>query len=549
MEGVFGGLEGVYWHPRVSLNKFPDHKYSLRRIVQASQKEEAYKYFIQALQKDPEYAPAFTSLGIYYLEQVSPPDPIRASKCFEKAFELDARETVAARRLTEGFANEKEWDLVEVVAQRTIDGEGGLHAGLEKSELDPDAKYLPQNVWAWKARGVVRFVSSSLLESGSTDDSGKQHYKDYSAAIQDFQVCLRFDPEDQILWVRLGEAYAKAGRQAAAIKALNRASELRPDDWLCKYVTAEVKYQMGLFEDAIPILENILQSQPDAAGPLVLIGRAHLDLGLAQLVGGFLIRAEESFLSAIRIALDIIARVTGFRSTAWKLIGDAATHLSTFSSFVFGDAIRSLLRSIRFLPPPEWAEKVMKIVGLPSLWNDNPIGSLTMVRVAIHACLSQLSLILPNISHSVEWYDFSLALESWILLSQKTTSAEDTSFIKERVFESLTKAVQAEPGNDVYWVGLGNAYFATHAKAAQHAYIKALDIDSRNASTWVNLGLLYFHHEDVELAHEAFYRAQVLDPDNSAAWVGQFLLARANGDHGDVTRLLEHAVSLVKPIV
>lgn len=481
---------------------------------------------------------------------MSPPDPIRASKCFEKAFELDARETEAARRLAEGFANEKEWDLVEVVAQRTIDGEGGLHAGLDKSELDADTKYVPQNVWAWKARGVVRFVSlSPLLETRPIDDSGNQHYKDYSAAIQDFQVCLRFDPEDQILWVRLGEAYAKAGRQAAAIKALNRASELRADDWLCKYVTAEVKCQMSLFEDAIFILENILQSQPDAAGPLVLIARAHLDLGLAHLTGGFLIRAEESFLSTIRIALDIIARVTGFRSTAWKLIGDAATQLSSFSTFVFGDTIRSVLRSIQFLSPPDWAEKVVKIVDLPSFRDDDPIGSLAMIRTAIHAYLSQLSLILPNVSHSVEWYDFSLALESWILLSRETTSAEDISFVKERVFESLKKAVQAEPGNDVYWVGLGNAYFSTHAKAAQHAYIKALDIDSRNASTWVNLGLLYFHHEDVELANEAFYRAQVLDPDNSAAWVGQFLVARANDDRGDATRLLEHAVSLDKPIV
>jgi superkiller protein 3 len=111
------------------------------------------------VKEDPEFAPAFTSLGIYYLEQAPSPDPIRSSKCFQKAFELDARETVAARRLTEGFANDKEWDLVEVVAQRTIDGEGGLNAGLDKSELDADTKYLPMNVWAWKARGVVRFVS------------------------------------------------------------------------------------------------------------------------------------------------------------------------------------------------------------------------------------------------------------------------------------------------------------------------------------------------------------------------------------------------------
>jgi hypothetical protein len=41
-----------------------------------------------------------------------------------------------------------------------------LNAGLDKSELDTDTKYLPMNVWAWKARGVVRFVSIISLLSG-----------------------------------------------------------------------------------------------------------------------------------------------------------------------------------------------------------------------------------------------------------------------------------------------------------------------------------------------------------------------------------------------
>lgn len=111
-----------------------------------------------ALKRSPTFAPAFTYLGIYYSEVVSPPDPNRASKCFQKAFELDPREAEAARRLAEGFAEEGEWDLVEVVARRTIEGEGGLEQG-------PDAKasrrYLPLNAWAWKAVGAVELVCFS----------------------------------------------------------------------------------------------------------------------------------------------------------------------------------------------------------------------------------------------------------------------------------------------------------------------------------------------------------------------------------------------------
>lgn len=119
-------------------------------------RDEAYRYFILSLKRNPSYAPAFTSLGIYYSEFVTPRDPTRASKCFQKAFELDAREGDAARRLADGFAEEREWDLVEVVARRTIEGEGGLDAGLKADGAV--GRFLPTNAWAWKAVGVVELV-------------------------------------------------------------------------------------------------------------------------------------------------------------------------------------------------------------------------------------------------------------------------------------------------------------------------------------------------------------------------------------------------------
>jgi len=81
----------------------------------------------------------------------NPPDPNRASKCFQKAFELDATQADAAKRLAESFAEESEWDLVEVVARRTIEGEGGNEQAI--------SKHLPVNSWAWKALGVVELVN------------------------------------------------------------------------------------------------------------------------------------------------------------------------------------------------------------------------------------------------------------------------------------------------------------------------------------------------------------------------------------------------------
>ena len=137
---------------------FP-HPFQMNLLFIGDKREEAFRYFIQSLKRSPEYAPAFTSLGIYYLECADPPDPTRATKCFQKAFELDEREAEAARRLAEGFAEEREWDLVEVVARRTIDGEGGAEAGVKTTEGSTSARYLPTNAWAWKAVGIVELVS------------------------------------------------------------------------------------------------------------------------------------------------------------------------------------------------------------------------------------------------------------------------------------------------------------------------------------------------------------------------------------------------------
>ena len=96
---------------------------------------------------------------VYTTQSLFPPDPTWASKCFQKAFEPDPQEAYAARRLAEGFAEEREWDIVDVVARRTIDSEGGLDAGMNDEDAVVTGRYLPTNTWAWKAVGVVELVS------------------------------------------------------------------------------------------------------------------------------------------------------------------------------------------------------------------------------------------------------------------------------------------------------------------------------------------------------------------------------------------------------
>ncbi|KAI0322400.1 TPR-like protein [Amylostereum chailletii] len=493
--------------------------------------EDAYGHFISSLKCAASFAPAFTSLGIYYLEAARPADPGRASKCFQKAFELDAREGDAARRLAEGFAEEKEWDLVEVVAKRTIEGEGGSN-DVGGSEMTTVGRYLPKNSWAWKAMGVVNL-----------------NRRNFPSAITAFQVALRADSDDHLLWVRLGEAYTKAGRHAAAIKALNRARELQPDDWICAYFIGDVQRQTGRFPEAISSFENILQARPDEPGVLMSLAQTHLDLGGAEMSMGFTSRAEDSYVKSLRISLRFVEANPGFRGVAWKIMADAMYRLSRTSSFQDVASVRTVVSSVAPLITLDAGSRLAGILPLPVTveeTTEDTLKGMDVLKVALAAYDYRISLGLSDSSAAASaWFDFGLALHALECM----TSAED---VKEKVHKQATtcimEAVRTEPGEAFYWRALGDMNFVGQPKKAQHAYIKSLEIDDKNVVTWTSLGLLYLFHGDPELANETFYRAQILDPDYHLAWVGQGLVATRNGHFADSRALFEHAVSLTADV-
>jgi superkiller protein 3 len=72
---------------------------------------------------------------------------------------------------------------------------------------------------------------------------------------------------------------------------------------------------------------------------------------------------------------------------------------------------------------------------------------------------------------------------------------------------------------------------------------------TKSVVSWTNLGLLYYQHDDLELATEAFHRAQTLDPDYTVAWLGQGMIAASRGHDATARAFFEHAVSLPVDVV
>jgi superkiller protein 3 len=106
---------------------------------------------VTCLKYNHNYAPAYTSLGIFYADIVGDGD--RAYKCFQKAFELDAGETEAAERLARDFADSGQWELVEVVARRVL--EASRKRLSRKRELS----------WPHRALGVAELVCQPEIPS------------------------------------------------------------------------------------------------------------------------------------------------------------------------------------------------------------------------------------------------------------------------------------------------------------------------------------------------------------------------------------------------
>lgn len=311
--------------------------------------------------------------------------------------------------------------------------------------------------------------------------------KNYPSAIQAFQVALRANPNDQILWLRLGEAYSLAGRHSAAVKALGRAHELSPDDWICSFFIGDVHRQMGKFQEAIGTFESILANRPSEIGVVMYLAQTYLDLGRNEVSTAFLARAEQSFGACARMAMKAIRENPGFRSLAWKMVADAIFHLSKHTSYFDTEGIRALLSDVTSLITVNVSDRLLDILTLPSQGGES-LGGRQVLEVAVVAYDHRISLGSSEEStNGPSWHDLGIALSFW---SSQTNRKEAQDRANKQAVACLKKAIHEDPGNDAYWNALGNMNFVAQPKVAQHAYIRALEIDSKVSDVSYTLNLI-----------------------------------------------------------
>lgn len=291
--------------------------------------------------------------------------------------------------------------------------------------------------------------------------------------------------------VRLGESYSKAGRHAAAFKALHRAQELRPEDWVCTYLIGEVHRQTGRFQDAIASFHSVLQIQPNEPGILTSLARTHVDLGLSELYTGFTSRAQDSFVTALQVSFQFLDTNSSFHSFAWKVVADAIYYLSRVSSFTDEAAVKAvLLQACSYLTSdPE--DRLAGSVTIPIKLPDDHLTGTDALKVAVAAYSHRISLgLLGPAATGSAWFDFGLALFN--LAGKILPEGEKRDKALKQALASIKEAIRAQPGEDNYWRALGDMNFVSYPKEAQHAYIRALEINSKVTSLAPHLGCIWF---------------------------------------------------------
>ncbi|KAJ3242718.1 Superkiller protein 3 [Chytriomyces hyalinus] len=516
------------------------HNYRHGKILWAfggDSRSAAYSYFLKAAKQDPSTRGVFTAIGMFCLE-VDENSP-RAMKCFQKALQVDATDEEAAVHLSQLY----------LVEQPDQDDEQKLkNVETAKIVLTEFIAVVPRSATAWRYLGFIALRQNEFTE-----------------AITSFQTSLRLDTKSITSWEGLGEAYSEEGKYMASLKAFARAYELDPASIYSLYQSAHVNMKLGLYKEAIADFERVLDSvvQTDST--------AENDHGLdvipclESLAECNLLSARDAYYSQgsygrciqhLNSALDACCQILEKSKKAgvvavqgvYKTLGDVCVSVHTFRSRHVGTLLDVAL-----------IERGLEIFGVKSAKGENQNSYMLALslavesfRTAIAACQAAVNMQ-PELKSLIPLHLHDMALAQYYrhelsLHQQECGGSEGADRYLKQALMCMWKALHADPTNEHLWNSLGIMALRGNSKIAQHAFIKALELNERAVEPWTNLGYFYYFNHDMDLAKQCFGRAQLLDPESSLCWYGQGLIneSRVLSDISTGPDLFDHANNLAQ---
>ena len=307
---------------------------------------------------------------------------------------------------------------------------------------------------------------------------------------------------------------------------------------------ANVRRDLGEFELACEGYRAVLELRKDEFGVLIALSETLLGMAWNYVESGFYGRAIKSAIECLNIA-ESIRRERSDAFNLWKTVGDACMLFSWVH-----DLADQLPR-----------EQVLSLIGADvdvnefdilaevdnvgqTVFDDLKKGDLDDVTSAVYlGILAYKRAVYASAedrhAHAVAWFNLGTAeYRAYVSLPAREMKHRLTAI---RCFK---RTIKLEPGNHEFWNALGVTTAELNPKVAQHALVRSLYINDKNARVWTNLAALYALQEDYMLANETFSRAQSTDPEYALAWVGQGVLATILGDDTEAQELFQHAFDI-----
>ncbi|KAG6040340.1 hypothetical protein E4U41_000846 [Claviceps citrina] len=507
---------------------------SSRQARKQRKGECAYGYWLNALNNNMNHASTYTSLGIFYYDYAK--DRRRARRCFQKALELSAAEVVAAERLARSFAEDGDWERVELVAKRVID------SGRVKPPPGSKRKGIS---WPFAAMGVAEL-----------------NKQDYAKAIVSFQAALRLSPNDYHSWVGLGESYHSSGRFIAATKAILNAQSLEDKDqdgatvsagaWFTKYMLGNIKRELGEYDESIASYRDVIATHPEEQGVIIALMQTMVENALASVEKGLFGKAVQLGVEVIEFACATPGDVKQ-TFNFWKSLAEATTIFcsvqSRLADFPVGQ-LKTLLKASDqqafelFATVDKVGTDALYAEGISPQGEEVEIGLTRALHATILSCKQAVHVSVGDIhAQAVAHYNLGWAEYRAHACLPTSLRKKSNGCLKASV-RAFKRAIELESGNADFWNALGVITAEINPHVSQHAFVRSLHLNERSPVGWTNLGVMALLSGDFTLAKQALTRAQSADPEYAHAWLGQGLVALLYGNVKEARVLFTHAMDI-----
>lgn len=445
---------------------------------------------MQAAKIDPFNSNCFYWLGKTFLG-VSPANE-RAIKCLEKCLHLNSRHEAATCLLSVLYrdANNSEANKA-ILARATADAVPGVVGACP---------------WVYPLLGAHH------LSGGN-----------YNEAVSAYRKALRERSDDIASWEGLADAYRQRGSLNSALKVYEKCLEMgSAQSQYARLQVANVKTVLGQHLEAVDDFTELLREDANFMPGLKGMAEAHMGLAKHNLDRRLFGRSRHHLGEAVRFVTEAITRRQDL-ATLWRLLANALDAVAALSA--------------------EFATLVVS--GL--LANVPGVEQVTLVGDQLYAlagrCYCRCVKLRPE--DGLLWYELAA---NYFQRAIKYGKGPERLEHLERAANIAKYTIQLQPTRWQNWNLLG-VVCATpelgNASLAQHALIKAVQLNRNAAPAWTNLGVLYLRRAgDVRLANRAFGRAQQAQTDYVHGWTGQACLAENLGQSAEAMDLFQHATTL-----